>query len=89
MLKCERTLANEKSSLAAALAALLGLTQLKAAEAGCVEGAVVDGVAGYMLGHSSMDAAAGCAVGHHRSATRERDNNANAASNGQQNNVSR
>jgi uncharacterized protein YcfJ len=40
-----------------------------AAEAkGCIKGAIVGGIAGKMVGHGKVGAAAGCAVGHHRAA---------------------
>ncbi|GAC1346465.1 MAG: hypothetical protein NVSMB18_28790 [Acetobacteraceae bacterium] len=41
------------------------------AEAGCLAGAAVGGVAGHVAGHHGLlGAAAGCAIGHHRSASR-------------------
>jgi hypothetical protein len=39
---------------------------------GCLKGAAVGGVAGHMAGHGVMGAAAGCAIGHHEAAKRER-----------------
>jgi hypothetical protein len=49
-------------------AALLGVaTFSQAAEAGCVKGALVGGIAGKMMGHGYAGAAAGCAIGHSRS----------------------
>ena len=62
-----------KFSVVVALAAFAALTQVQPAQAGCVSGAVVGGVAGHMVGHGGVGAAAGCAVGHHRAATRARD----------------
>jgi hypothetical protein len=48
-------------------AALLGVAAFsQAAEAGCVKGAVVGGIAGKMMGHGYAGAAAGCAIGHSR-----------------------
>ena len=41
------------------------------AQAGCLTGAAVGGVAGHFAGHHGLlGAAAGCAIGHHRSASR-------------------
>lgn len=51
----------------AALTLSLGAAVLTAppAHAGCLTGAVVGGVAGHMVHHGLLGAAAGCAVGHH------------------------
>jgi hypothetical protein len=49
-------------------AALLGVAAFsQAAEAGCIKGALVGGIAGKMVGHGGVGAAAGCAIGHSRS----------------------
>lgn len=51
----------------AALTLSFGAASLTAppARAGCLSGAVVGGVAGHMVHHGVLGAAAGCAVGHH------------------------
>src|SRR5205814_9870944 len=55
-----------KFVLAAVTAALLLTAQTVTADAkGCIKGALVGGVAGDMVGHGKMSAAAGCVVGHH------------------------
>jgi hypothetical protein len=59
---------------------ILGVTALisavafaGSAQAGCVKGAIVGGIAGHMAGHGVVGAAAGCAIGHHRSAKQKSD----------------
>ena len=47
------------------VAALALLGSFGTAEAVCITGAIVGGVAGHMVGHGGVGAAAGCAVGHH------------------------
>ena len=59
-----------------ASALVLGAALLPAGPAqakGCLKGAVVGGTAGHFAGHhGALGAMAGCAVGHHRAAKRER-----------------
>ena len=43
-----------------------------AAQAGCLTDAIVGGVAGHMVGHGELGAAAGCAAGHHHAKKKER-----------------
>jgi len=70
--------------LAIASALVLGAALLPAGPAqakGCIKGALVGGTAGHFLGHHGvLGAMAGCAIGHHRAATRERNNDANSRS---------
>lgn len=48
--------------------AVLGLAFSSAAEAkGCIKGALVGGVAGSVVGHGKLGAAAGCVVGRSKS----------------------
>ena len=52
----------------AAIAVALSATGLAApAQAGCLKGAIVGGIAGKLMGHGYAGAAAGCAYGHYRS----------------------
>lgn len=77
-------------TVAIALASLFMLGHVERADAGCITGAVVGGVAGHMVGHGGVGAAAGCAVGHHRAATRARQRRAATQNdNGSQDNTSR
>ena len=40
---------------------------------GCIKGAIVGGIAGHYLGHhGTAGAAAGCVIGHHEAAKRDR-----------------
>lgn len=55
---------------AAALAALavastVTLSSAPTQAAGCIKGAVVGGLAGHLVHHGMVGAAAGCAIGHH------------------------
>jgi len=42
------------------------------AKAGCLVGAAVGGVAGHMVHHGVIGAAAGCAIGHHHAVMAKR-----------------
>jgi Na+/phosphate symporter len=57
------------------LALMLSLASVSSvSSAGCVKGAVVGGVAGHVAGHHSLlGAAAGCAIGHHMSKKKARE----------------
>ena len=70
--------------LAIASALVLGAALLPAGPAqakGCIKGALVGGTAGHFLGHHGvLGAMAGCAIGHHRAAKRERNDDANSRS---------
>ena len=58
--------------LAAALA--MGSLSAGAAQAGCLGGAVVGGVAGHFAGrHGTVGALGGCAVGHHMAVQKKRE----------------
>lgn len=59
---------------ALAISLLLALgTSAGVANAGCLKGAAVGGVGGHFLGHHAvLGAAAGCAIGHHRAAKKEK-----------------
>ena len=60
--------------LVAGLVALSGVAAVRPAQAGCLSGAAVGGVAGHFVGHHGLiGAGVGCAVGHHRAVTRERE----------------
>jgi hypothetical protein len=66
--------------LAAAGLALSSLASAPGAEAaGCLKGAVVGGVAGHMVHHGVLGAAAGCAIGHHEASKHERERERDAA----------
>ena len=52
---------------AVAIVALSGIAATAPAQAGCLKGAIVGGLAGKMLGHGYAGAAAGCAYGVHKS----------------------
>lgn len=56
-----------------AVAAVLGTVGFGAesAQAGCITGAIVGGLAGHAVGHGKIGAAAGCAVGHHNAKKKE------------------
>ena len=51
----------------AAVAVALSLFGLVPAQAGCLKGAIVGGLAGKLVGHGYAGAAAGCAYGVHKS----------------------
>jgi hypothetical protein len=52
----------------------LGTANITSAEAGCLKGAVVGGVAGHLAHHHAvMGAIAGCAVGHHMAVEKKRE----------------
>lgn len=54
------------------IVAALGFLSAGAAQAGCLTGAAVGGVAGHMAGHHGLlGAAAGCAIGHHHDAKKQ------------------
>lgn len=53
-----------KTSLVSALL-VSTLFTVSAAQAGCIKGAIVGGVAGHAVHHTLAGAAAGCVVGHH------------------------
>jgi hypothetical protein len=60
--------------LVAGAVAVLGVAAIQPAQAGCLSGAAVGGIAGHFAGHHGLiGAGVGCAVGHHRAAMRERD----------------
>lgn len=51
-----------------------GTANITAAQAGCLKGAVVGGVAGHFAHHhAAMGAIAGCAVGHHMAVEKKRE----------------
>jgi hypothetical protein len=53
-----------KSTLIASFIVALGLVGLAGeANAGCVKGAIIGGIAGHLVGHGGLGAAAGCAYG--------------------------
>ena len=63
-----------KALLAALALGAVAITAAPAQAAGCLSGAAVGGVAGHVAGHHGvLGAAAGCAVGHHQAARKERD----------------
>ena len=53
-------------AITAAAAGLAALAFTVPAEAGCLKGAIVGGIAGHFVGHGGLGAAAGCAYGVHR-----------------------
>ena len=53
------------TAVAMALVAVLALGGSGAQARGCVKGAVVGGIAGHLVHHGWLGAAAGCAIGHH------------------------
>jgi hypothetical protein len=70
--------------LAAIGSAALALASLSAADAkGCIKGAIVGGIAGHMAGHGKLDAAAGCAVGHHEANKADANKNSAQSQSGQ------
>lgn len=55
-------------ALGAALVGSIALLPTAPAQAGCVKGAIIGGIAGHFAGnHGLLGAGAGCAVGHHMS----------------------
>jgi hypothetical protein len=59
--------------LVAGAVALTGVAAIQPAQAGCLSGAAVGGVAGHFAGHHGLiGAGIGCAVGHHREVVHER-----------------
>ncbi|HWB50927.1 MAG TPA: hypothetical protein VG651_17585 [Stellaceae bacterium] len=60
--------------LLAGVVALSGIAAVQPAQAGCLSGAAVGGVAGHFAGHHGLiGAGIGCMVGHHRAAMRRHD----------------
>jgi hypothetical protein len=52
----------------------LSLFAVPASAKGCLKGAFVGGAVGHYAGHHGyLGAAAGCVIGHHRAAVRERE----------------
>jgi hypothetical protein len=58
--------------LLTAAAAVTVLASPVVARAGCLTGAAIGGVAGHMVHHGVLGAAAGCAVGHHHAVVARR-----------------
>jgi hypothetical protein len=59
---------------AAGILALAGAAAVQPAQAGCLTGAAVGGVAGHFAGHHGLiGAGVGCAIGHHHTVVRERE----------------
>ncbi len=57
-----------------ASAVALSVLGAGAAQAGCLGGAVVGGVAGHVAGrHATLGAIGGCVVGHHMAVVKKRD----------------
>jgi hypothetical protein len=60
-----------------ALLAIIGMASITSpapVEAkGCIKGAFVGGVAGHLAHHGLAGAAAGCVIGHHEAAKRDRE----------------
>ena len=64
----------KRLSLIVAAAVAVGSLPAGAAQAGCLGGAVVGGVAGHYAGrHTLVGAAGGCVVGHHLAAQKKRE----------------
>ncbi len=63
-----------KTLLASVLftAAAMSLAAPAANAKGCIKGAIIGGVAGHMAGHGKVGAAAGCAMGHHSAAKKDK-----------------
>jgi hypothetical protein len=60
--------------LLAGVLAVTGVATLSPANAGCLSGAAVGGIAGHFAGHHGLiGAGIGCAVGHHRAVVRDRE----------------
>lgn len=54
--------------------ALMGTTASEPALAkGCIKGAIVGGVVGHMAGHGKTGAVAGCVIGHHQAAEKDKE----------------
>ncbi len=52
----------------------LGLADgAEARPGGCIKGAIVGGIVGHFMGHSGVGAAAGCAYGHQKRETYDRE----------------
>jgi hypothetical protein len=71
-----KSMESKMKGLAIASALVLGVVLLPTGQAqakGCIKGALVGGTAGHFVGHHGwLGAAAGCAIGHHRAAKRDR-----------------
>ena len=50
---------------ALAVASTVSLSSTQTQAAGCIRGAIVGGLAGHLVHHGMLGAAAGCAIGHH------------------------
>jgi hypothetical protein len=69
--------------LFAGMVAAFFLIAAGSADAGCVKGAIVGGVAGHFVGHHGLlGAGVGCAIGHHERVKREREEHRRAYEHG-------
>jgi hypothetical protein len=60
--------------LLAGVLAVTSVAALSPANAGCLSGAAVGGIAGHFAGHHGLiGAGIGCAVGHHHAVVRDRE----------------
>ncbi|HEX4408768.1 MAG TPA: hypothetical protein VH206_08350 [Xanthobacteraceae bacterium] len=57
----------------AAASLALALTAASADAKGCIKGAIVGGAAGHLAHHTFLGAAAGCVIGHHEAAKKEKE----------------
>lgn len=51
----------------------IAITAASADAKGCIKGAIVGGAAGHLAHHTFLGAAAGCVIGHHEAAKKEKE----------------
>jgi hypothetical protein len=64
---------------AAVFAAAMAVSSVSADAKGCIKGAIVGGAAGRLAHHTFLGAAAGCVIGHHEAAKKEKELHAQPA----------
>jgi hypothetical protein len=64
---------------AAVFAAAMTVSSVSADAKGCIKGAIVGGAAGHLAHHTFLGAAAGCVIGHHEAAKKEKELHAQPA----------
>jgi hypothetical protein len=58
---------------ATVFAAAMAASNFSANAKGCIKGAIVGGAAGHLAHHTFLGAAAGCVIGHHEAAKKEKE----------------
>jgi hypothetical protein len=64
---------------AAVFAVAMAVSNVSADAKGCIKGAIVGAAAGHLAHHTFLGAAAGCVIGHHEAAKKEKELHAQPA----------